>query len=206
MQISNSVIALGLSALLLCAGGCAALQVSQDAAAGRLALQTQRPQDAVGYLRRATEVNSDYKIPNAVQPSALALLGRAQYEVGNFSEARSVLERALNRDKNDITAQLYLGLALIKSGEQKRGRREVESALRGINEFIDDITAHTYSGVFWDPSREIRSDIQRALVPTLPVSDVATLAEEIGRKFEEEPDKALRDELRGRSGGGGSGD
>jgi tetratricopeptide (TPR) repeat protein len=183
MQISNSVIALGLSALP-CVCGCAALNVSQDAASGRLALQTQRPQDAVGYLRSATEVNPNYTIPNAVQVSALALLGRAYYEVGNFSEARTVLERALNRDKNDVTARLYRGLALIKSGEQERGRREVESALRGINEFLDDITAHTYSGAFWDPSREIRSDIQRALVPSLPVSDVGTLAEEIGRKFD----------------------
>ncbi|MBM4260284.1 MAG: tetratricopeptide repeat protein [Deltaproteobacteria bacterium] len=189
-----------LSAAML-AGGCASLQVSQDAAAGRNALQTGKPEDAVGYLRRAVEANPNYVLPNRVQESALAFLGRAYYEVGNLPEARTTLERAVARDKEDHLARLYLGLTLIKGGEHERGRRDAEAGLKGINDWLEYVSHQGYSGQFWDPGRAIRSQIQQALAAMLAPADLVVAGQRVGTQFDEEIEKALRDEQRHSSGG-----
>jgi tetratricopeptide (TPR) repeat protein len=185
------------SAVLL-ASGCAQLQINQDAFAGRNALQTGKPQDAVGYLRRAIDADPNYTLPNRLAESGLALLGRAYYEIGNLPEARATLEKAVSRDANDNMARLYLGLTLIKAGDPERGRREVETALKGINEWLEYVTSHGRTGVFWDPARAIRSEIQRGLAPGLSVADVVVIAEGVGVKLDAEPEKALRDEINDR--------
>lgn len=195
MKTHNIAAPACLSALLL-ASGCASLGVSQDALAGRNALQTGRAQAAVGYLNRAVAADPNYTLPNALQESALALLGRAYYETGQLQAARAILERAIARDKNDYVARLYLGLTLIKAGEPERGRREVETSLKAINEWLEYTASRGNRGQFWDPAREIRSDIQRALAPNVSNSELMVIAQRIGVKFDEEPEKALRDEIR----------
>jgi acyl-CoA synthetase (AMP-forming)/AMP-acid ligase II len=186
------------SMAVLLASGCAQLQINQDAFAGRNALQTGKPQDAVGYLRRAIDADPNYTLPNRLEESGLALLGRAYYEIGNLPEARATLEKAVSRDANDNMARLYLGLTLIKAGDPERGRREVETALKGINEWLEYVTSHGREGVFWDPARAIRSEIQRGLAPGLSVADVVVIAEGVGVKLDAEPEKALRDEINDR--------
>jgi tetratricopeptide (TPR) repeat protein len=186
-----------LSAVLL-ASACARLQINQDAFAGRNALQIGNPQDAVGYLRRAIDADPNYTLPNRLGESGLALLGRAYYEIGNLPEARATLERAVSRDANDDMARLYLGLTLIRGGDPDRGRREVETALKGINGWLEYVTSHGRTGVFWDPARAIRSDIQRGLAPELSIADLVVIAERVGVKLDAEPEKALRDEINDR--------
>ena len=198
MKTPDKLILTCLSALLF-ASGCAGLQVSQDVLSGRNALQTGKPEAAVGYLRRAVDADPNYTLPNRLEESSLALLGRAYYEIGNFPEARTSLERAIARDQNDHMARLYLGLTLIKAGDQERGRHEVESGLKGINEWLEYVSSRGYSGQFWDPARDIRSDIQRGLASTVSTPDLIVIAQRVGVKFDEEPERALRDELRDRS-------
>lgn len=200
MKMARSLAAAFLSAVIF-ASGCTTLQVSQDAAAGRNALQTGKPQDAVAYLRRAVDADPDYVLPNRLQESALALLGRAYYEAGNLPAARVTLEQAASRDKGELLARLYLGLTLIKAGAQERGKREAETALRSINEWLDYVSQQGYSGQFWDPGRAIRAEIQNALAAMLAAPDLAVVAQRIGMQVDEEVEKALRDEQRHRSGG-----
>ena len=196
----------GCLALLILLSGCAALQVSQDVQAGRNALQTGRPEVALGYLRRATELDPNYTLPYTLRESVLTYLGRAYYETGNFAEARSTLEKALARDKADHLARLYLGLTLMRSGDPDRGRREAESGLKGIYDWLEDISATSSSGIFWDPGRQIRTDIEKTLAAKLEASEFIAAAQRIGREFDEEIDKARKDEAStryGRTGGGG---
>lgn len=200
MKTEQFLIPLCLSAALF-ASSCASLQVSQDTAAGRNALQTGRPEDAVAYLRRAVVTDPNYTLPNRLQESALAFLGRAYYEVGNFPEARISLERAITRDQEDNLARLYLGLTLIKTGEQDRGRREAETALKSINDWLEYVSMQGYSGQFWDPGRIIRSEIQRTLEAMLAPPELLLVAQQVGMQVDEEVEKALRDEQRHRSGG-----
>jgi tetratricopeptide (TPR) repeat protein len=118
-----------LSALVYLSG-CAGFQVSADVQTGRNALQIGRPNDAVGYLMRAADVDPTYQTPCRVPVGVLTYLGRAYYETGRDGEARNALEKAVSLYKDDSLAHLYLGLALLRTGDQDRGRKEIEGGLK----------------------------------------------------------------------------
>ena len=181
--------------------------VGTDFAAGRNALQTGRPNDAVGYLRRAADLDPNYKSPSRVPESVLTYLGRAYYETGNDAEARQTLEKAVSMHRDDPLAHLYLGLTLLQSGERERGRKEVESGLKAIDDTLEYIAADRVFGFYWDPGSTIRNDVKKSLAAMLNDNDLALAAQYIGREFDEEIDRARRDESRTRSGGseGGGG-
>ena len=186
--------------------GCAGIQVSGHVQAGRNALHTGRPNDAVTYFSRAADVDPAYKIPYRVPVGVLAYLGRAYYETGKDEEARKTLEKAVNLNKDDSLAHLYLGLTLLRTGDRDRGRREIEGGLKGIHETLEYIASDNIYGIFWDPARMIRSDIEKTLASKPDDSNLAIAALRIGSEFDEEIDKARRDEGRSRGGSdGGSG-
>ena len=188
--------------------GCAAIQVANEVQLGRNALQTGQPQAAIGYLRDAADLDPDYKTPYSIRESVWTYLGRAYYEVGNFPEARQALEKALSIDKDDPLPKLYLGLTLLRSGDQQEGRRETENGLRGINNLLNHLATSPTNGIYWDPTRQIRSDIQRALsmIEMIQQSEFITVAERVGSQLDEEIDNARRVETSDRYNRGGSGD
>jgi tetratricopeptide (TPR) repeat protein len=179
--------------------GCG-IQVAGDVQAGRNALHTGRPDDAVSYFMRAAEVDPTYRIPYRLTVSVLAYLGRAYYQTGRYEEAREALERAISLDKDDSLAHLYLGLTLLRSGDPARGRKEIESGLKGIHETLEHIASDNSSGIFWDPTRVIRSNIEKTLGGQLDDSQLEAAAMQIGANFEQEIDEARRDESLSRRG------
>jgi len=183
---------------LMVTSGCLDLQVAKEVQLGRNALQTGQPQVAVGYLQNAAELDPNYKTPYSIRESVWTYLGRAYYEVGNFPEARRALEKALSDDRDNPLARLYLGLTLLRSGDQQEGRRETEAGLRGINNLLNRLASSPSSGIYWDPTRQIRSDIQRALsaTGTLESSELITVGERVGSRLDEEIDNARLDESR----------
>jgi tetratricopeptide (TPR) repeat protein len=190
--------------VLLFISGCSS--VGSDVQAGRNALQTGRANDAIGYLTRAADADPNYKIPYRVRASVLAYLGRAYLETGKDTEARQTLEKAVSLDKDDPFAHLYLGIAMLKTGE--RGRKEIEDGLRAIDDTLEYIAADRVYGFYWDPGMEIRNDIRKSLAAKLDDAQLTLAGERIGRQFDEEIDKARRDEARrgggSESGGGGN--
>jgi tetratricopeptide (TPR) repeat protein len=200
----GSTIALpSLAVLVILIYGCAGLRAGQAVQAGRTALQTGRPGDAVAHLTRAAELDPTYRIHWRLRESVLTYLGRAYYETGKYDEARRTLEKALARQKDDHLARLYLGLTAMRSGERDRGRQDAESGLRGIHAGLDDVSSDELSGIYWDPARQIRTEIQTTLLPKLPDPEFIASAERIGRLLDEEIDKASRDEARTRYRAGG---
>jgi tetratricopeptide (TPR) repeat protein len=178
--------------------------VSTDVAAGRNALQTGRPNDAVGYLQRAADLDPNYKTPDRVPERVLTYLGRAYYETGNYSAARQALEQAVSMHRDDPLAHLYLGLTLLRSGAAaERGRQEIEAGLKAIDDTLDYIAADRVYGLYWDPGMAIRNDVKKTLAGMLTDEDLALAAEYIGKQFDEELDRARRDESRGRFSGCG---
>lgn len=189
--------------VVLLISGCSG--VGGDVQAGRNALQLGRANDAIGYLARAAAVDPSYKIPYRVRAGVLSYLGRAYLETGKDKEARQTLEQAVSLDGDDSFAHLYLGIALLKTGERERGRKEIENGLKGIDNTLEYITEDLVFGYFWDPGMEIRNDIRKSLAAKLDDTQLVMAAERIGRQFDEEIDKARRDEARTRGGGGGGG-
>lgn len=181
--------------------------VSTDVLAGRNALQTGRPNDAVAYLARAAELEPNYRTPDRVPERVLTYLGWAYYEAGQDADARKTLEKAVSMHPDDPLAHLYLGLALLRSGDRERGRKEIEGGLQAIDDLLEYIAADRISGFYWDPGMTLRGEVKTTLAARLNDSDLAIAAERIGRQFDEEIDRARRDESRTRSGGseGGGG-
>ena len=197
------LLVVSLFSMSLFISGCSS--VSSDVQVGRNALQTGRANDAVGYLTQAAAVDPNYKIPYRVQVSVLTYLGRAYLETGKDTEARQTLERAVKLDNEDPLAHLYLGIAMLKTGEVERGRKEIEVGLRAIDDTLEYIQDDRVSGFYWDPNMQIRDDVRKTLAAKLNDSQLIMAGERIGAQFDEEIDKARRDEGRGRSGGGGDG-
>jgi tetratricopeptide (TPR) repeat protein len=189
--------------VMLSIAGCGG--VGQQVQAGRLALQTGRPNDAVALLTQAAEQDPDYKTPYLVREGVLTYLGRAYYETGRNAEARSTLEKALAKDKDDPLAHLYLGLTLARNGERERGHQEINSGLKGILETLEYIAANNLYGHYWDPAMQIRSDIRMTLAGKNSPEELTVSAQRIGALFDEEIDKARSDESRSRRGGDGGG-
>lgn len=179
--------------------------VGQQVQAGRFALQTGRPIDAVTYLKWAAEQDPDYKIPYRVRESVLAYLGWAYYETGRDNEARSTLEKAVAKDKDDHLAHLYLGLTIVRNGERDRGRDEIVNGLKGIQDTLEYIASDNVYGYHWDPAMQIRSEIRAALNGKIETNELVASAQRIGHLFDEEFDRARKDEARRYRGGGGGG-
>jgi len=185
--------------------GCAGIQVSGDVQAGRNALHAGRPGDAAGYFFRAANVDPAYKIPYRVPVGVFTYLGRAYYETGRDEDAHKALEKALSLDNDDSLAHLYLGLTLLRTGNRERGRKQIEGGLKGIHDTLEYLAADNVHGIFWDPARTIRSDIENTLARRPDDSELAVAGSRIGSAFEEEIDKARQDEARSRGGGADSG-
>jgi tetratricopeptide (TPR) repeat protein len=192
--------------LLLFVSGCST--VGGEVLAGRNALQTGRPEAAVGYLAKAAEVEPNYRIPYRVPAGVLGYLGRAYIETGRAAEARRTLEKAVNIAPQDPFVPLYLGVALIQTGERERGRKEIEAGLRAIDDWLAYFAEDRVYGFFWDPAMAIQNDIRQTRATQLDDTQLIIAAQRIGREFDEEIDKARRDESRrrggGESGGGGN--
>ncbi len=200
MKVTKLIAPTCLSALIYLSG-CSGVAI--DVLAGRNALQTGRPNDAIGYLKRAADLQPNYQTPYRVRVGVLSLLGRAYYESGRDDEARQALERAVSLDRDDPLAHLYLGLTLLRKGDGERGRNEVETGLKAIGDTLDYINMDRVYGFYWDPGMNIRSAVKHALAAKLDNSQLATAAAQLGAEFDEEIDRARRDE--GRRGGGSDG-
>jgi tetratricopeptide (TPR) repeat protein len=87
-----------------------------------LADQTERYEEAYGYLQRAIQIMPD-------DPAIIDSLGWVQYRMGNISEATRLLRKALSRfDDSEIAA--HLGEVLWVSGNQDEARNIWQKALK----------------------------------------------------------------------------
>ena len=176
--------------LLLLISGCSS--GGGEVQAGRNALQTNRPEAAVGYLASAAQIDPTYRIPYRVPAGVLGYLGRAYLETGRPAEACRTLEKAVKIDPEDPFVPLYLGIAWMQTGERDRGRKEIGTGLRGIHETLEHIASDSVSGIFWDPTRVIRSSIEKTLGSEVDDSQLEAAALQIGANFEQEIDAARR--------------
>jgi len=181
--------------------GCTGFHIGTDIQAGRQAFLVGNNEAAVAYFQSAAQKDPTYIYGTALRQNIWSHVGRAQYAVGRFSEARTALQKSLLLEQNnrDI-ARLYLGLAMARSGDRQQGLGEIESGMKGIHEWLEYITeAHRFSfGQFWDPRREIRSAIQGDLAmlsgKDIDWQKLIADGEWVGKRMEEEGDLARRDE------------
>ena len=198
-MIFRSTYAAPMMFALYCAG-CAALQAGQAVQAGRTALQRQDATAAVAQFRRAAELDPSYVNPLSRSQNVWSYLGRARYEAGDYADARAALEKSVAVTPQNPIARLYLALANFRSGTGEAGAGEIENALRETYSWLNQIASTPNNGIYWDPARAIRNQIQDALgnrsAGKLDDSALAEIAEQVGRRLDDEPDRARRDEAR----------
>jgi tetratricopeptide (TPR) repeat protein len=179
--------------------GCVAYQVAGQVQSGRQALLINNNETALAYFQQAAQNNPDYIFQSGLYRETIwTYIGRSQYNLGRLNEARQSLEKALALYPDDNLARIYLGLTLLRSGEDARGLKELDSGLKGLYDWLEDINRAMAFTAFWDPRREIRSEIEKDL-QMFPGKDVdrqqlIASAEWIGKRMEEEIDLVRRDE------------
>jgi tetratricopeptide (TPR) repeat protein len=182
--------------------GCASFQVAGQVQSGRRALLFNDPQTALAYLQQAADSDPNYIYSSmSFRETVWTYIGRAQYALGQFPEARRSFERALSVYKDDAMAQLYLGLAMTRSGEQAQGRKQIQTGMKNIADWIEYLNRTTPYYAFWDPNGEIRKEIERArqlleAEKMAPDKDIIESAEWVGKQMEEEVDKVRTDQQR----------
>jgi tetratricopeptide (TPR) repeat protein len=191
---------------LLSVVGCTSLQTGGEVQYGRQALLAGRSDLALGYFYSAAQLDPSYVYTTGSSPrqSVWSYVGRTEYLTGRLPQARQTLERALADNREEDIARLYLGLTLAKAGDRQGGLKEIESGMRGINNFLNYINeAQRYSiGQYWDPDRDIRGAIQVNLAmiegKDLNWERLTADTEWLGIRMEEESDLARRQEAQDR--------
>lgn len=179
--------------------GCASFEAASEIQAGRRALLIDNPANALPHFQRAAELDPGFVTNfSPFKEGVWTYVGRTQYASGNLSDARLTLERGLSRYRDDYLGQIYLGLTLIRQQESAKGLKEFEGGMRGLHDWLDYVEYYSTYGQFWDPRREIRSEIKGSLAmidgPKMDLEKVVASGEWIGKKMEEEIDLARRDE------------
>lgn len=140
-----------------------------------------------------------YALREGIEPKRVAALAR---ERGLDFELTKESENELRKAGADETLlndfRKVRGEIAQRSNSANQAAKELTTALAGLRESLDYTIAHTPQGKFWDPTGEIRRQIQSALAllaarpPDLP--KIISMSEPIGQRMEEEIDLALRDE------------
>lgn len=188
--------------LLVLLAGCTSVRTGGEVQYGRQALLAGRNELALGYFYSAAQMDPTYIYATGSSPkqSVWSYVGRTEYLTGRLPQARQTLERALSGNREEDIARLYLGLTLAREGDRQRGLKEIESGMRGINNFLDYINqAQRYSiGQFWDPDRDIRLAIQNNLAmmsgKDIDWQRLTADTEWLGIRMEQESDLARRQE------------
>ena len=181
-----------------------AYQAAGQVQAGRQALLINRPEDALGYFLEVANSNPDYIFQSeSYRESIWTYVGRSQYGLGRYPEARQSLERALSIYQDDYLAKIYLGLTLLRSGDEPRGLKELDGGMKGLYDWLEYMNRTMPYTAFWDPRREIRTELEKD-IDTISGKEInrpelVASAEWIGQRMENEIDEVRRDEQRYRN-------
>lgn len=192
---------LGSTLLILLLTGCAAYQIAGQVQSGRQALLINKPEEALAYFQQAAQSNPNYIFESGLYKEGIwTYVGRSQYNLDRLTEARQSLEKALSIYPDDYLARIYLGLTLLRTGEDSRGLKELESGMKGLYDWLEYMNRTRPFSSFWDPLREIRSELEKDLnmISSKDVDRQQLIAssEWLGQKMEEEIDRVRRDEQR----------
>lgn len=192
---------LGAIAGFLLLGGCASFGISGDFQSGRQAMLANQDEQALGYFQRVAENDPSYVFSYELFREGIwTYLGRVQYRLGRYDEARQSLERALSSDRNDNLARLYIGLTLARRSGYAQGLKDIQAGLQGLYDWLDYMQSNQPYADFWDPLGEIHSEIKRDL-DIISGKDIdwpklIESAEWVGQQMDEEVNRVRRDEER----------
>ena len=180
--------------LILVLSGCAVVTTAGDIAQGREAMLAGNYQLALDYFWAGDEVDPNYTYGAELREGVLSFLGRAQYLTGNYAQARQTLEKNLAHHRSDNVARLYLGLTLVRLGEQQAGLTNIQRGMSGIYSWLNYLNENFRFefGQGWDPGGTIRagikSDLDMIASGKIDWSQLIADGESLGIGIEQEED------------------
>jgi tetratricopeptide (TPR) repeat protein len=183
--------------------GCDSFKVGGQFQSGRQAFLAKNYEDALIYFQKVAQSKPDYMFESVFYRQGVwNYIGRAQYHMGKFDDARGSLERALSVYQDDHLARLYLGLARARGGDNANGARDIQSGMKGLYDWLEYYESSRPFEAFWDPRREMRSAIEKdlAMISANRIDEQRLLAnaEWLGQRMEDEIDQVRRQESRQR--------
>jgi tetratricopeptide (TPR) repeat protein len=180
---------------------CDSYQVAGLAQSGRQALLKKDFETALGHFEEVARRDPNYVYTSALFHEGIwTYVGRCQYVTGRLPQARQSLDLALTKDKADLLARLYLGMTLLRSGDDNGGRAELQSATKELYDWIEYTVNTRPHEAHWDPNKQIRGELKKTLTlvkeSELNRSQVLLNAEWLGAEIEEEIERVRRDESR----------
>src|SRR5512145_1702941 len=102
-------------------------RISGQFVSGRRAFLVKNYEDALGHFQKVADKNPGYVFESMnLREGVWTYLGRCQYDLGKFAEARYALERDVLTDGDDFFARLFMGLTLARQDDDANGFREME--------------------------------------------------------------------------------
>jgi tetratricopeptide (TPR) repeat protein len=181
--------------------GCSSLQTAGEMQSGRQALLAGNMERALPYFQEVANKNPDYIYESVLfRESIWTYLGRSQYALGMLEPARASFERALSVYRDDNLARIYLGLTLARTVDGSAAVKEIQSGMQGLHDWLEYMERSRPFTAYWDPLREIRSELQKNLQiiggKDIVWDELIASGEWIGKRMEEEIDNVRRDERR----------
>ena len=178
----------------------ALVQIPSDSVAKLyLALTNLRLQSTEKATNPFTLQDISFALRERVEPKRVAALVR---ERGVAFDLTTESESQLRKAGADDYLLDQIKSIRAEASKQRRiseseGAKELAAALTGIRDQLDYLNS-TRQGIFWDPNKEIRSQIQTGLsllsAPQPDWQKVLSTSEWVGQRLEEEIDLARRDE------------
>jgi tetratricopeptide (TPR) repeat protein len=166
---------------------------------GLTLLRQQREQKAE---RPLSLTDLQYALKEGVPSRRVAAMVRERgVDFGTTKETEKAL-RTAGADEPLIEQVRKMGVEFAggAKGLRERGLKEVEAGMRGLHDWLEYVSYNTTYGKYWDPGREIRSQIQASLTMLsgreVDLQKVIAAGEWLGQRIEDEIDFARRDQLR----------
>lgn len=142
-----------------------------------------------------------FALREGVEPKRVAALARSRGITFDLTkETESQLRTAgadhfLLGELRSLRAESAKGK--VNDARRAQGAKELSAALAGLSEWLNGTIAYSPQGKFWDPTQEIRKQLQLTISQAgSPATLEAAMAnaEWLGYRLEEESDRARRDE------------
>jgi tetratricopeptide (TPR) repeat protein len=175
-------------AALLFVTACAALESQSEFLSGRRALLRGEPDNALSSFERVARANPGF-VTDSVSPrrSIWTYIGRAHYNSGRYTEAKTAFEKAISQLNDDDIAKLYLGLTLLRPSAPRTPTKafslqEVTYALREGIEPKRVVTLARDRGVAFDLTKETESQLQTAGADGALLAELKKIRAESGKQ------------------------
>ncbi len=184
--------------LLFIAAGCTTIRVSVEVQSGRRALEMAEPKQALQQFEAAAAANPNYTTRFTLLHTGIwTYIGKAQFALGEREAALASFKKAREKSGSDNVTRIYLGLLLVQTGNESKGKSELVAGLKGLATWLERLPGQGGDGVFWDPDGHIAEAISQLLkLVEAQRPDWQKIADHVvwlGNRLEEEIDNVKDD-------------